>query len=109
LQPVASPTPIYFSPDPAPPAGAVQDCGRGQGIEIDSPPLAQPAVGGRSGQYVSAAVLGAASTEKPPNAGAQDGVAPPSGAVASQSLAPERCRLISSGLADAVVAAIRRD
>ena len=63
---------ICFSPDPAPPAGAVQDCGQGKGIDIDSPPLAQPAVGGRSGQYVSAAALGAASTERPPNAGAQD-------------------------------------
>src|SRR4029434_3958182 len=87
--PVASPTPICFSPDPAPPAGAVQDCGRGQGIDIDSPPLAQPAVGGRSGRYVSAAALGAASTERPPNAGAQDSEAPPSGVVASQSLAPQ--------------------
>src|SRR4029434_6380042 len=96
--PVASSTPICFSPDPAPPAGAVQDCGRGQGIDIDSPPLAQPAMGGRSGQYVSAAALGAASTERPPNAGAQDSVASPSRV--------ERCRLIASGLSDAVVATI---
>src|SRR4029434_2818063 len=44
---------------------------------------------------------------RPPNAGAQDGVAPPSGVVASQSLAPERCRLIASGLSDAVVATIQ--
>src|SRR4029434_3986798 len=105
--PVASSTPICFSPDPAPPAGAVQDCRRGQGIDIDSPPLAQPAVGGRSGQYVSAAAVGAASAERPPNAGAQDSVAPPSGVVASQSLAPERCRLRASGLSDAVVATIQ--
>src|SRR4029434_10419051 len=99
--------PICFSPNPAPPAGAVQDCRRGQGIDIDSPPLAQSAVGGRSSQYVSAAVLGAASAERPPNAGAQDNVAPPSGVVASQSLAPERCRLIASGVSDAVVASIQ--
>src|SRR4029434_872011 len=52
--PVASSTPICFSPDPAPPACAAQRSARGQGIDIDSPPLAQPAVGGRSGQYVSA-------------------------------------------------------
>src|SRR4029434_6670740 len=96
--------PICFSPNPAPPAGAVQDCGRGQGIDIYSPPLAHSAVDGRSCQYVSAAALGAASTERPPNAGAQDNVAPPSGVVASQSLAPKRCRLIVSGLSDAVVA-----
>src|SRR4029434_7684047 len=42
--PVASSTPICVSPDPAPPASAVQDSGRGQGIDIDSPPLAQSAV-----------------------------------------------------------------
>src|SRR4029434_5380078 len=76
-----------------------------QGIDIDSPPLAQSAVGGRSSQYVSAAALGAASAERPPNAGAQDSVAPPSGVVASQSLAPQR--LIASGLSDAVVATIQ--
>src|SRR4029434_1320053 len=45
------------------------------------------------------------SSERPPNAGAQDSVAPPS--VASQSLAPERCRLIASSLSDAVVATIQ--
>src|SRR4029434_6356227 len=76
-------------------------------IDIDSPPLAQSAVGDRSSQYVSAAALGAASAERPPNAGAQDSVAPPSGVVASQSLAPERCRLIASGLSDEVVATIQ--
>src|SRR4029434_6991045 len=48
-----------------------------------------------------------ASAERPPNAGAQDSVAPPSGVVPSQSLAPERCRLIASGLSDAVVATIQ--
>src|SRR4029434_7461293 len=96
--PVARSTPICFSPDSAPPASAVQGSGRGQRIDIDSPPLAQSAVGGRSSQYVSATALGAASAERPPNAGAQDSVAPPSGVVASQSLAPERCRLIASGL-----------
>src|SRR4029434_5944096 len=104
--PVARSAPICFSPDPAPPASAVQGSGGGQGIDIDSPPLAQSAVGGRSSQYVSAAALGAASAERPPNASAQDSVAPPSGVVASQSLAPERCRLIASGLSDAVVATI---
>src|SRR4029434_149915 len=51
------------------------DSGRGQGIDIDSPPLAQSAVGGKSSQYVSAAALGAASAERHPNAGAQDSVA----------------------------------
>ena len=96
-----------LSPDPAPPAGAVQGSGRGQGIDIDSPPLAQSAVGGGSIQYVSATALGAASTERPPNADAQDSVAPPSGAVASQGLAPERCRLLASGLSDTVVATIQ--
>src|SRR4029434_2540196 len=105
--PVASPTPICFSPSSAPPACAGQGSGRGQGIDIDSPPLAQSAVGGRSGQYVSAAALGAASAEGPPNAGAQDSVTSPSRVVASQSLAPERCRLIASGLSDAVVATIQ--
>src|SRR4029434_7906981 len=99
--------PRHLNYDPAPPAGAVQDCGRGQGIDIDSPPLAQSAVGCRSGQYVSGAALGAASAERPPNAGAQDSVAPTSRVVASQSLAPERCRLIASGLSDAVVATIQ--
>ena len=44
---------------------------------------------------------------RPPNAGAQDSVAPLSGVVASQSLAPERCRLIASGLSDAAVATIQ--
>src|SRR4029434_519792 len=72
-----------------------------------APPLAQSAVGGRSSQYVSAAVLGAASAERPPNAGAQDSVASPSRVVASQSLAPERCRLTASGLSDALVATIQ--
>src|SRR4029434_579092 len=100
--PVARSTPICFSPDPAPPACATQSSGRGQRIVIDSPLLAQPAVGSGSIQYVSATALGAASTERPPNAGAQDSVAPPSGVVASQSLAPWRCRLIASGLSDAV-------
>src|SRR4029434_4001779 len=52
--PVARPTPIRFSPDSAPPAGAVQSSGRGQRFVIDSPPLAQPAVGSRSIQFVSA-------------------------------------------------------
>src|SRR4029434_7307802 len=105
--PVAEPAPICVSPSSAPPACAGQGSGRGQRIVIDSPPLAQPAVGSGSGQYVSAAALGAASMERPPNAGAQDSVAPPSGVVASQSLAPERCRLIASGLSDAVVATIQ--
>src|SRR4029434_684805 len=105
--PVAEPAPICFSPDPAPPASAVQGSGRGQIIDIDSPPLAQSAVGGRSIQYVSATALGAASAERPPNTGAQDSVASPSGAVASQGLAPERCRLLASGLSDAVVATIQ--
>src|SRR4029434_5081792 len=105
--PVARPTPICFSPNSAPPAGAAQSSGRGQRIVIDSPLLAQPAVGSGSIQYVSATALGAASTERPPNAGAQDSVAPPSGAVASQGLARERCRLIASGLSDAVVATIQ--
>ena len=105
--PVAELAPICVSPDSAPPACAEQGSGRGQRIVIDSPPLAQPAVGGRSGQYVSAAALGAASAERPPNTGAQDSVASPSRVVASQSLAPERCRLIASGLSDAVVATIQ--
>src|SRR4029434_10951404 len=105
--PVARSTSVCFCPDPAPPAGAVQGSGRGQGIDIDSPPLAQSAVGGRSIQYVSATALGAASTERPPNAGAQDSVAPPSGVVASQGLTPERCRLIAAGLSDAVVDTIQ--
>src|SRR4029434_6037021 len=60
-----------------------------------------------SDQYVSATALGAASAERPPNTGAQDSVASLSGVVASQSLAPERCRLIASGLPDAVVATIQ--
>ena len=64
-------------------------------------------MGGRSSQYVSAAALGAASAERPPNAGAQDSVAPPSGVVASQSLAAERYRLIASGLSGAVVGTIQ--
>src|SRR4029434_2714363 len=76
--PVASSTPICFSPNPAPPAGAVLDSGLGQRSDSDSPPRTQSAVGGRSSQYVSAAALGAASAERPPNAGAQDSVAPPS-------------------------------
>src|SRR4029434_2428897 len=105
--PVARPASICFSPDPAPPAGAVQGSGRGQGIDIDSPPLAQSAVGSRSSQYVSATALGVASTERPPKAGTQDSVSLPSGVVASQRLAPERCRLLASGLSDAVVATIQ--
>src|SRR4029434_1925970 len=51
--PVAEPTPICFSPDSAPSAGAEQSSERGQRIVIDSPPLAQPAVGSGSIQYVS--------------------------------------------------------
>src|SRR4029434_8685113 len=103
--PVAKP--ICFSPDSAPSAGAEQSSGRGQRIVIDSPPLAQSVVGGRASQSVSSAALGADAAERPPNAGAQDSVAPPSGVVASQSLAPERCRLRASGLSDAVVATIQ--
>src|SRR4029434_6843884 len=96
--PVARPTPICFSPNSAPPAGAAQSSGRGQRIVIDSPLLAQPAVGSESIQYVSATALGAASTERPPNAGAQDSVAPS---------AQDRCRLLASGLSDALVATIQ--
>src|SRR4029434_10007685 len=99
--------PVCVSPSSAPPACSEQSSGRGQIIVIDSPPLAQPAVGSGSIQYVSATALGAASMERPPNAGAQDSVAPPSGAVGSQGLAPESCRLIASGLSDAVVATIQ--
>src|SRR4029434_4746082 len=105
--PVAEPASVCFSPDSAPSAGAEQSSGRGQRIVIDSPPLAQPAVGSGSNQYVSATALRTASAERPPNTGEQDSVAPPSGVVASQSLAPERCRLIASGLSDAVVATIQ--
>src|SRR4029434_4066259 len=61
--PVARSTPICFSPVSVHPASAVQGSGRGQRIDIDSPPLAQSAVGGRSSQYVSATALGAASAE----------------------------------------------
>src|SRR4029434_4495402 len=95
------------SPGPAPPAGAVQDSGRGQRVAVSSPPLAQSAVVDGSEQNGGATAWGAASAERPPNAGAQDSVASPSRVVASQSLAPERCRLIASGLSDAVVATIQ--
>src|SRR4029434_6736688 len=101
--PVASSTPICFSPDPAPPAGAVQDSGRGQGVAVSSLPLVQSAVFGGSDQYVGATALGAASSERPP----MPGLASPARTVASQGLAPERSRLIASGLSDAVVATIQ--
>src|SRR4029434_7528336 len=97
--PVAEPAPVCVSPSSAPPACAGQGSGLGQIIVIDSPPLAQPAVGSRSDQYVSATALGAASSDR-------DSLASPSGAVASQGLAPERSRLLASGLSDAVVATI---
>src|SRR4029434_9255604 len=61
--PVAEPASICVSPGAAPPASAGQGSGRGQGIVIDSPPLAQPAVGSGCDQYVRATALGAASAE----------------------------------------------
>ena len=104
---VAEPAPICVSPGSAPLAGAGQGSGRGQGIVIDSPPLAQPAVGSGSDQYVSATALGAASSERPPITGARDSLASPTRTVVSHGLAPERSRLLASGLSDAVVATIQ--
>ena len=75
------------------------DSGRGQGFAVSSPPLAQSAVVGGSDQYVGATTLGAASLERPPIAGARNGLASPARTVASQGLA--------SGLSDAVVATIQ--
>ena len=95
---------VCVSPDPSPPACAEQNNGGGQRITVSGSPLAQSAMGCGSEQNVSATVLGAASSERPPITGTRHDLASPAGAVAA--VAPERSRLLASGLSDSVVATI---
>src|SRR4029434_3438929 len=75
--PVARSTPICFSPDPAPPACAEQNNGRGQRVTVSGLPLAQSAMVCGSEQNVGATVLGAASSERLPITGAWHDLASP--------------------------------
>ena len=103
--PVAGHALVCVSPDPSPPACAEQNNGGGQRIAVSGTPLAQSAMGCGSEQNVSATVLGAASSERPPITGTRHDLASPAGAVAA--VAPERSRLLASGLSDSVVATIQ--
>ena len=98
---------VCISSGPSPPACAEQNNGGGQENTDSGSPLAQSAMVCRSVQNVGAAVLGAASSERPPITGTRHNLVSPVRAVAAQSLAPERNRLLASGLSDSVVATIQ--
>lgn len=72
-----------------------------------APRVAEPAMGCRVEQDVSTATMGAASTEGPTVTGERIHMASPARAVTAQGLAPERGRLLASGLSEAVVNTIQ--